>query len=346
MLGQARISIRVLLASVGLASLAAAAPAPTTPPAPAPPAPVWSVAFSPDGKTLAAGSYRQVQLWDLATKSVARTLTGHAGPVRSLAWSPDGKQLAAGGGRPGVQGEVRVWQLAGEASPGSAAEAVALQEHSDVVEGVAFAADPKVLLTASVDERALATDLASRKPVKTMGDHTNRVVAVAVSPNGRYVATGSLDSTVKIWSGKDFTPLANLDRNGGPVYAVAFLPPGDQLAAAGEDGIVRIYRLTESRTGSTAGVNGVMVRNFEGTRKPVLALATAPKGSLLASGGGDKTVTVVDAASGNRRYTLKECPDVVYSLAISPDGSTLAAGARDGKVRLWSLTDGKLIAEL
>ncbi|HEU4753493.1 MAG TPA: hypothetical protein VFU47_10340 [Armatimonadota bacterium] len=43
---------------------------------------------------------------------------------------------------------------------------------------------------------------------------------------------------------------------------------------------------------------------------------------------------------------MKECPDAVYSLAFSPDGATLAAGCRDGKVRLWGMTDGKLIGEL
>src|SRR4051812_22993685 len=69
------------------------------------PAPVWSVAFSPDGATLAAGSYRSIQLWSVASKTAAKALAGHAGPVRCLAWSADGKRLAGGGGRPGEQGE-------------------------------------------------------------------------------------------------------------------------------------------------------------------------------------------------------------------------------------------------
>ena len=50
--------------------------------------------------------------------------------------------------------------------------------------------------------------------------------------------------------------------------------------------------------------------------------------------------------NGNRKYNLKDLPDAIYSLAISPDGSLLAAGCRDGKIRFWTLSDGKPAGEL
>ncbi len=321
-------------------------PGPAAPgsPGPAPkPAPVWSLAFRPDGRTLAAGAYQRVQLWDVAGKSVARTLSGPAGPVRCLAWSADGKQLAAGSGKPAEQGEAEVWNVAED---GSAAAAVTLKEHRDVVEGVAFAPAQDTLLTAGMDEKALAIQWSTGKVVRAMTDHTNRVSAVSVSQNGKWVATGSLDKTVKIWSAADFKPLANLDNNGGQVFAVQFVAPGNQLAVTGEDGNVRFYQLSESRTGKLSGLNGNVVRTFNGNRTPLFALATSPKGDLLAYGGEDKVVHVQDLTGGRRRYTLKECPDAVYSLAFSPDGSLLAAGCRDGKIRIWTTADGKLAAEL
>jgi WD40 repeat protein len=57
---------------------------------------VRSVAFSPDGKLLAAGNrYHTVRVWDVATKKEIKTLTGHMSDVWSIAFSPDGKTLAA-----------------------------------------------------------------------------------------------------------------------------------------------------------------------------------------------------------------------------------------------------------
>lgn len=303
------------------------------------PVPIWSLAFSPDGKTLAAGSYQTVQLWDVESKTAGRKLAGHAGPVRCLAWSADGKQLAAGSGKPGESGEVRVWDvLDGKLAAG-------MTEHRDVVEGVAFSAAGDVVISASMDERALAIQVAARKIVQTMGDHTNRVVSVSLSPNGKYLATGSLDKTVKIWSATDYKPLANLDYPGGQVYQVTFLPPGDQFIVVGEDGNSRIFRISESRSGKTTGFNINSVRTLNGNRTPISAVAVAAKGNFFALGGEDKVVHVYDA-NGNRKYQLKECTDAIYAVALNPDGSLVAAASRDGRVRLWTTSDGKLAAEL
>ena len=57
-----------------------------------------TVAFSPDGKTLAGGGGdRVVKLWDVATGRPLAVLPGHEGYIASLAFSPDGRTLATGG---------------------------------------------------------------------------------------------------------------------------------------------------------------------------------------------------------------------------------------------------------
>ena len=70
---------------------------------------VVSVAFSPDGKILASGSWdKSIKLWDVATGKNTATLKGHTGWVNSVAFSPDGKTLASGG----FDDNIQLWDVA------------------------------------------------------------------------------------------------------------------------------------------------------------------------------------------------------------------------------------------
>lgn len=106
------------------------------------PAQVYSLAWSPDGSTLATGGYKEVRLLDAQGKRTA-TLPGHADAVRTIAWSPDGKLLAAAGGLPGRKGEVKLWR--------GAQPVATLTGHADAVYAVAFSPDSTRLATASFD---------------------------------------------------------------------------------------------------------------------------------------------------------------------------------------------------
>ena len=114
---------------------------------------VFSVAFSPDGKTLAAGDLDgTVRLWDVATRrQLGSPLTSPTGTVQSVAFSPDGKTLASGS----ADGTVRLWDVATRRQLGSP-----LTSPTGTAESVAFSPDGKTLASGSADGTVRLWDVA------------------------------------------------------------------------------------------------------------------------------------------------------------------------------------------
>ncbi|MDZ7960450.1 MAG: AAA-like domain-containing protein, partial [Aulosira sp. DedQUE10] len=101
---------------------------------------VMSVAFSPDGKTIATASAdNNVKLWNLQGQ-VLQTLKGHSDGVRGVAFSPDGKTIATASN----DNNVKLWNLQGQ-------ELQTLKGHSSAVNSVAFSPDGKTIASASDD---------------------------------------------------------------------------------------------------------------------------------------------------------------------------------------------------
>ena len=151
---------------------------------------VDSVAFSPDGSTLAsAGSYnKKIRLWDVASGQQKRILTEHETGVFSVAFSPDGRILASG-----CQDEtVRLWDVA------SGQQKAVLTGHTEDVLSVAFSPDGSTLASGSKDKTVRLWDMASVQLKAILPGHTNDVESVAFSPDGSTLASAG-GSNIHLW---------------------------------------------------------------------------------------------------------------------------------------------------
>jgi WD40 repeat protein len=241
---------------------------------------VESLAYSPDGKFLASGSFQEVNVWDAEMGTLRQKLTGFAHNVVALAFSPDGKLLATGGGAPTEDGEVKIFEV------GTWKQVTDIKGgHSDTVYGVAFSPDGKKLASCGADKFIKVFEVPGGKFIKSFEGHTHHVLDVGWKADGKLLASAGADNTVKIWdyekgeqvrtinnahtkqvtrlvfvgktsnfltcSGDQQVRSWNADSGGNTgnysgntdfVYAVSASPDGQLVATGGEDGLVRLYR--------------------------------------------------------------------------------------------------------
>ncbi|MCY3742631.1 MAG: WD40 repeat domain-containing protein [Candidatus Poribacteria bacterium] len=322
--------------------------------------PIWSLEFSPDGKTLAVGKYQWIELWDLETQSIIHTYEPHAGEVRSLKFAAANNQdtsslrLYAGGGVPAQSGEIRIWDVASEELIKS------FEVHGDTIESIALSPSNTTLLTASMDEYSAVIDVTLLedtedpidKQAKWLTQHVGRVLCTLYHPQGTYFVTGSEDKTIKVWNPNTFNVMVNFDANDDAVYSLAYSVNEGVIVSGSADNTVRTWRVTPAEDDEEIAVGrdslemtGARVREYDGHQGAVYSVDTAlvlprrtnNQTAMIASGSADTSVIIWNLRSGNRYGTFDESTDAVYAVKFSPNGEFVAAGGRDGKVRLWNL---------
>ena len=159
---------------------------------------VRSVAFAPDGKTLASASEDQtIRLWNADSGQPVNTLKGHSSWVTSVAFAPDGKTLAS----TSDDQTIRLW----DADNGQLK--TTLKGHTNWVWAVAFAPDGKIFASASDDKTVRLWDADSGQLKTILQGHTDWVNSVAFAPDGQTLASASSDGTILLWDMSPYIPL-------------------------------------------------------------------------------------------------------------------------------------------
>ncbi|MDB9496523.1 AAA-like domain-containing protein [Spirulina major CS-329] len=282
--------------------------------------PVFSLAFSPDGQTLAMGTFRNIQIWQ---REGDRTQTFPLASGRSLlpwdlVFSPDGQTLFSGHG----DGQVRQWTPQGDWTT--------VVNVPQGVYGLVLTPDGQTLVLGLDDGgiMILAIDPTGRswQVRREIDAHASRVWDLALSPDGQQFASVSQDGMVKLWS-LDGQERARFSGDATGLLGVAFSPDGEQLATAGQSRQVKFWQ-----------VQHPLLTVLRGHQDNVRDATFHPQGEAIATASTDGTAQLWQP-TGKRLAVLQTDPIPVWSVRYAPDGRQLAAVG--GTVNLWQ-PDGQL----
>lgn len=326
-------------------------------PAESPPlgASATAVAYTPDGKRLLVGRWAnpfnkpgpgEAQLWNPDGWKPIGPAFRPPGPVTAVAVSPDGTRVLTAG----PVGPVHLW----DAATGKLAG-----EHAAdfrYVGAVAFSPNGKTYAVGGMaggdpTGQVWVLDTATGKPALEPLEHPGEVHAVAYSPDGQVLLTGctvsegrAVGGQARLWDAATGRPIGPVLMHSGAVLTVGFSHDGKLVLTGCADQTTRVW---DRATGRQLGQPQLHPY-------PVLAAAFIPDRKTIVAGGGvmrrggsgEGIAGLWDIATGKPLVGPLAHPDVVHGVAVRPDGQAVATAGRDGRVRVWELTNLRPAVEI
>ncbi|HZO31879.1 MAG TPA: WD40 repeat domain-containing protein [Chloroflexota bacterium] len=288
-----------------------------------------SIAFTPDGETLATGSADQaIRFWRVPDGVLTQALTGH-GEVSDIAFTPDGQTLAFTAGN----GTVRVTR----ASDG--AQLLSWKPHDLGVRSMTLSPDGTMLATGegvTSHHGRVQTDTSVRlwrvsdgALLRTFQGEHRPIRDLAFSPDGQSLAASAWAGGVTLWQISTGRIVRTFDGEWEAAENLAFSPDGQALTASADGRVIPLWRVSD----------GTRFKTIDARPGVVLSTAFSADGTIVATGDKGSAIHLWHAADGTLLRTLKpadaSATAEIDRMAFSPGGEILVASSSDGVVWLW-----------
>jgi WD40 repeat protein/mono/diheme cytochrome c family protein len=347
------------------------------PPSYARPPLITSLDFSLDGSLIAVSGYSEVLLHKGDGSGLVARLVSNSERIETVRFSPDGKLLAVSGGRPGLAGELQIWDVSTHKI--QATHAITF----DTIHGVNWSPDGKLLAFGCSDKSVRAINVADGKQVLFTSTHEDRPLDTVFSQNGTHVVSVGADRTAKVTELATQRFIDNITSitpgalKGG-INSVARHPSADVILVGGADGEPKFYEIFR-KSERVIGDDANLVRKLPSLRGRLNGVALSRDGRRAAAvssldGTGQLRTYAIDFAfqfppeivaiqrkrvserSADERKKVDEftskgfepLADVavgessLYAVSMRPDGEVVAVAGSDGRVRLFDVKSGQL----
>ena len=335
---------------------------------------IRTIAFTPDGERIAAGTTDTVHVWDVASGQIAETDNPQTGRRLETTVDPRGATVLAGS----QDGSVAVFDLSGTRRLGRFFSWNTPEQGCDGPPCQVISPQD-IMATDQADGTIALVDLHTLRLTRTLPAREGAIAnAIALAPGGRTLVAGGTNRRIVFWDIRTARVTRTL-RFGDPVWRTAVSPDGTLLAVQtqanrGANGRVRwfgsaaegapihalshgcdgveftpdgreLVALGDSAFGSTLAAWSTRTGKqlFRRTTDPEAAWAfdLSPHSHLVGVGTANGKLLLLDTRTGKQTGAIPVAAGAIIQVAFSPDGNTFAVGSTDATSSLWDLRSRK-----